>query len=85
MPHIDDKQVLWKEKDGIVTVLHISSSEFYELNALGSTIWKMLAEAETTDAIIDSLAKKYDTTREQLALDVHAFIVKMIAADLLKN
>jgi len=85
MPHICENRVLWKEKNGVVTVLLISSGNFFEFNAVGSAVWRLLAAGHSTDEIIDSLTKTYGVPREQLALDVHGFIVKMIAADLLAS
>jgi len=84
MPHIADKHVLWTEKNGIVTVQLLATGAFFELNSLGSIVWKLLASGKSVDAAIESMAKTYDVTREQLALDVHAFVVKMIAAGLLE-
>lgn len=85
MPQIRTKHVLWKERNGIVTALLIDSGEFLEFNAVGSSIWKELAKGETTESIINTLASTYAAPREQLAIDTHAFIVKMIAAGLLEE
>ncbi len=85
MPQIRTKHVLWKERNDIVTALLIDSGEFVEFNAVGSSIWKELAQGKTTESIIDSLTTKYAAPREQLAIDTHAFIVKMIAAGLLEE
>lgn len=85
MPQINNKQVLWKEKGGVVTALMLDSGEFIEFNAVGSTIWRSLAQGEEVEAIIDALVMIYDASREQLALDTHAFIVKMRAANLLED
>lgn len=84
MPHIDTNKVLWREKKEVVTVLLISSGNYFEFNPVGSAIWRGLAKGVAVDAIIDQLAATYDTTREQLAIDVHGLIVKMIAAGLLE-
>ncbi len=85
MPQIRTKHVLWKERNDVVTALLIDSGEFLEFNGVGSSIWKGLAQGESTESIINSLATKYAAPREQLALDTHAFIVKMIAAGLLEQ
>ena len=83
MPHISEKNVLWKEKNGIITVLQLSSGNFFELNAVGSFVWKGLAEGKNADAIIHDMALVYDAPREQITRDVQDFIRKMTAAGLL--
>lgn len=85
MYSIDKSKVLFREQDGIVTVLMLEAGDFYELNAVGSMVWKLLAEGLEPDAIIERLATTFDATREQLAIDVHAFIVKMIASGLIEE
>ncbi|MDX2074536.1 MAG: PqqD family protein [Alphaproteobacteria bacterium] len=85
MPQINTNNVFWREKDGVVTVLVIATGEYFEFNRVGSAVWKGIAEGLAADAIIDRLAQTYDTTREQLAIDVHALIVKMIARELIEE
>lgn len=84
MPHIDPENVLWKEIDGKVIVLHISSADFLELNGSAGAIWKLIAEGNDADAIVNTMAEIYNVSRKQLTRDVGKFIARMAAKGLLR-
>ncbi len=85
MPYIDPESVLWKEIDGKVVVLLISSGTFCELNKIGSIIWKLLAAGNNTDSIIAQIAATHDISGTQLSTDVHEFMKNMIAQGLVRE
>lgn len=82
---IDPAHVLWKEKDELVTVLLLADGSFFELNTLGSRVWKLLAEEKSPDAIIATLTPLYDVLPETLASDVSIFIAQMLSHGLLQR
>jgi hypothetical protein len=79
MLQINQNAVLWREVDGLVIVLLIASSNFIELNKIGSAIWKLVAEGNTPDQIIEKMLKSYDVSKEKLTADVNDFIAQMVA------
>lgn len=83
MPKIRNQDVMWKEQDGVVTVLRIESGKFLEFNAVGSEIWKGLAAGDSADEIVSTLAARYSLSKKQLAKDVDAFIKRMQSAQLI--
>lgn len=83
MAHIDENTVMWNESEDIVTVLVIGSGEFVELNSVGSTIWKLIAEGKSEREIVDVLADTYDAPRSVLEKDLRTFIDHMIKRELL--
>ena len=85
MPHIDSNKTLWREVDGKVVVLLISSGNFIELNKTGSTVWKFLAEGKTVDGIVSAMLETYNVAREELVSDVNAYIGQMVSRGLLQD
>lgn len=83
MAHIDENTVMWNESEDIVTVLVIGSGEFVELNTVGSTIWKLIAEEKSEREIVDVLASTYDAPRKVLEKDLRTFIDQMVKNNLL--
>lgn len=83
MAYIDENSVIWNEADDVVTVLVLVSGEFIELNAVGSAIWKSLAEHKSTNEIVDALAEKYNAPRSTLERDTENFIAAMVEKGLL--
>ena len=84
MPTIDKNSVLWKEVDGKVVVLLLSSGTYCELNSIGSDIWKLLAEGHDKDAIVAELGKQYKVSAGQLGKDVDTFFERMVEQKLLE-
>ena len=84
MPRIDANTVIWKEANAIVTILFLASGNFFELNKVGSDIWKLLAEGHTEEGIVEKMLQTYAVSKEKLASDVKAFIALMISNGLLQ-
>ena len=84
MLHIDPQKVIWKEIDGKVTVLLLESGSFFELNKVGGTVWKLLAEGKTISAIIEHMAGTFAAPSHQLTKDVNVFIEHTIKKGLLQ-
>lgn len=85
MPYIDPASVLWKEIDEKVVVLCIETGVFYELNTIGSEIWRQLAVGKDSDVIIQSLREVYAVPDKALAADVETFIKRMAKEGLLQK
>ena len=64
------------ELDGERVLLHISSGEYFGLNALGARIFELAEEQPTVAEIIDAIHADHreSTSREQIEADVQAFI-----------
>jgi hypothetical protein len=73
------------ELDGERVLLHISSGEYFGLNALGARIFELAEEQPSIAEIIDAIhADHHETTsRAQIKADVQAFIAEMKEYDLL--
>jgi type IV secretory pathway TrbF-like protein len=73
------------ELDGERVLLHISSGEYFGLNALGARIFELAEEQPTIGEIINAIHADHreNTSREQIASDVQAFITEMRDYDLL--
>ncbi len=67
------------ELDGERVLLHISSGEYFGLNALGARIFELAEEQPTVGDIIDAIHADHreSTSREQIKADVQAFIAEM--------
>ena len=73
------------ELDGERVLLHISSGEYFGLNALGARIFELAEEQPTIGEIVDAIHAEHreSTSREQIESDVQAFITEMQEYDLL--
>ena len=73
------------ELDGERVLLHITSGEYFGLNALGARIFELADDEPTLKAVVDAIHAEHQETvsREQIEADVRAFVVEMQTYDLL--
>ena len=73
------------ELDGERVLLHITSGEYFGLNALGARIFELADDQPTLQAVVDAIHTEHQETvsREQIEADVRAFVVEMQTYDLL--
>ena len=83
MSLIDSNTVTWKEINGVVVILLLSSGEFFELNKVGSHIWKFLVYGNTPDQIIEEMVKLYAAPANKMMTDVNDFIKNLVEKGML--
>lgn len=72
--------VLWRELDGEAVLLDPAAGCSYNLNRVGTFIWKMLDGKTAPDEIAIAICQSYEVEHEQALHDV-----KYILADLSNN
>jgi hypothetical protein len=55
-------------------LVHLGQNVIYELNATGMTVWSLLADGLSRDAIIDRVSSEFDVSPDQAALEVDALV-----------
>jgi hypothetical protein len=71
-------------EDGAVLV-NMKSGGCFELNRIGSEIWKLLQEKKSLAGICDSLSARYSIAREVLATDVESLFESLVHAGLVEK
>jgi SOS response regulatory protein OraA/RecX len=66
--------VTWREIDGEMVILDLSSSTYLRTNQTGSTLMRLLAEDRSADELADELMKTYGISAEQAGADVESFV-----------
>jgi hypothetical protein len=82
---IDKNDVLWKEMDGTVTVLSLATGDFFELNQVGGTVWKLIAEGHNPEEIAHLMKKNYNAPLERIRKDTNLFIDDMLSKGIIKK
>jgi hypothetical protein len=77
--------VTWREIDGEMVILDLSSSTYLKTNAAGSTLMRLLAEDRSVDDLVDGLVETFGISAEQATGDVEAFIRMLQDRDLLET
>lgn len=77
---VRDASVLWRELDGETIILNPKEGCSYNLNPVGTLIWKLLDGQHTTEDIIKAICETYEVEPEQASQDL-----ELLLDDLLKN
>ena len=64
----------WKQLEGTIVVLDLTSGDFFELDEIGSRIWLGLDGARSLADLAGDLAREYDAPLDQIGSDIIAFV-----------
>ena len=71
--------------DGVMTLCHTGSVEYFRLNETGALIWSACLERASTDVIVERLAAEYpDTSVDTLRGEVSEFLSSLVEAGLIE-
>ena len=77
--------ILWRELDGEAVLLSPSAGSSYNLNQVGTFIWKMLDGKHSSDDIATAICQAYEVEYEQALQDVENILVELRDNDLLNE
>jgi len=61
------------DDDGTV-LINLRSGKVFSLNGVGASIWTMMEQGITFDAIVNFLARQYDMSRHEIRDDLTLFL-----------
>lgn len=64
----------WHAVGSDVVVLDLDGSVYLKLNGSGRVLWERLAEAASTEALVEALVDQYGIDDERAEADVHEFL-----------
>jgi len=67
-----------REIDGILAMMSLSTNEFHGLNEMGVTIWDVLAEPASVEAIVAHILDRFDVSEQECQRDVLSFVEEML-------
>jgi hypothetical protein len=76
--------VLSRELEGEIVLLHAASGTYFSLNATGTIAWRLLRSGATVDETRDALARQLDVPSETAARDLGALVARLLEADLIR-
>jgi hypothetical protein len=78
------EQVNWRDIKGETVVLNIESGVFYTLNEVGRSIWEMVANGHTFEAITLQLAEKFEIPLDISRKDTQTFLHRLVDEGVLR-
>jgi len=80
-----NKAVLWRELAGEAILLDPQEGCSYNLNAVGTLIWKMLDGEHSINDIVAAICEKYEVEQEQALEDTETLLNDLHNCNLLIN
>jgi hypothetical protein len=81
---VQEQEPVTAEVDGEVVMLSERAGAYFGLDAIGSEIWKLLAQPCRVSDLCQSLAQRYDVEEDTLTRDVTAFLDDLLARNLVR-
>ncbi|HJT59480.1 MAG TPA: PqqD family protein [Ktedonobacteraceae bacterium] len=78
-------KILWRELDGEAILLDPREGCSYNLNVIGTLIWKMLDGTHTVSDIATAICESYEVDFEQASHDVQQLLDDLHANHLLSD
>jgi hypothetical protein len=80
-----NSSILWRELDGEAVLLSPSAGSSYNLNQVGTLIWKMLDGEHTSQDLATAICQVYEVEYEQALPDVENILLELRNNNLLKE
>lgn len=72
------------ELSGEAVILNLRNGTYYGLDAVGATIWGLIQEPRSIEAIHTALLEQYDVEPERCERDLLALLQELAAAELVE-
>ena len=76
--------VVTAEIDGEIMMMSIEHGRYWNLDDVGTDIWRRIDPPCSFDGLVDALAAEYDAERATIAADVQALLQRMLAEDVVR-
>jgi coenzyme PQQ synthesis protein D (PqqD) len=64
--------------DGVVIIMAVDSGDYFELNEVGSRLWRDLEEPVSIRDLVDRMVAEYDVDRDGCESDVRAWVARLL-------
>jgi hypothetical protein len=71
---INSDRVVWRDIEGEAVILNLDTGYYYNLNAIGSLIWRLLDEKKDISKIIETISKDYNISVNRAKKDLDSLI-----------
>jgi Coenzyme PQQ synthesis protein D (PqqD) len=77
------EDVMVRDLGGEAVLLHLGTGTYFGLDSVGTRIWHLLAEHQSTKAVVPLLLQEYNVDEQQLRQDLEALVTQLLAQRLL--
>ena len=77
------EDVAVRDLDGEAVLLHLGSGAYFGLDSVATRVWNLLAEHQSTEAVISLLLQEFEVDEERLREDLDALLTQLLTQHLL--
>lgn len=77
------EDVMVRDLAGEAVLLHLGTGSYFGLDSVGARIWHLLAEHQSTEAVVPLLLQEFEVDERQLSLDLETLVTQLLAQGLL--
>jgi len=81
---IRDSEPTAADVDGRIVVMSVRTGSYFDLNQVGTEIWRMLSEPRSVSEIFDSLCLLHDVDAKTVCRDVMPFLQTLVTNRLVR-
>jgi Coenzyme PQQ synthesis protein D (PqqD) len=78
------RDVVSCELNGETTILNVRSGDYYGLDEVGASVWRIISEPHTVAEIIKAITSEYDVDTAQCEGDLIGLLNKLVAHGLVE-
>lgn len=80
-----ERDLEWRKIEGEIVAIDLDESLYLTVNRSGATLWPLLAEGASSEALANALVEAFDLARADAESDVEIFLVALEQAGLLED
>ena len=77
--------VTWRDVDGELVVLNLTTGEYYTFNDVGRTVWGTIAAGENLTEVARRVANEHSLEVDAVVCDIKSFINGLVEQRLVKR
>lgn len=77
------KEVVARDLAGEAILLDMNTKTYFGLDAVGSRIWRLLAEHQSTEAIVPFLLQEFEVDEQRMRQDLQTLVLTLLEKRLL--
>jgi hypothetical protein len=77
--------ILFNDFDDGIMMMDIDSGQYFDIDTIGTSIWKLLEQPASLQTICAGLADQYDVDAETCMADTQAFFAELDANGLIQR
>jgi Coenzyme PQQ synthesis protein D (PqqD) len=76
--------VVWRDLDGEIVILNLTSGVYFSVDGVGTRIWTLMAEQVATEEIVRRLISEFEVEEAQLRSDMESLVKDLAGQGLIE-